>query len=491
MVALYYIIPGKLQWAFLLLCSFSIYTLTSPAYTVFLAITIVVTYLAALGISNIENKVIRKCVFIIPMLTDLSLLIYAKYTGFLFDIIKSILKFNTEGNTLNIIVPMGVSFYTFQSVAYLIDVYKKKTICEKNFFKFALFISYFPQLVQGPISRFNDLKATLFTPHKPDTSKLAMGSQRILWGYFKKLVLADRIYILVNTLSADPLTYNGGWYALLAILYTLELYADFSGGIDIMIGLSEMLGIDITENFLRPFFSENVARFWNRWHITMGSWFRDYIYIPLGGSRVSLSRLIFNYFIVWLTTGIWHGAGWNYIIWGLLNFTVIASSKLLEKPYQFVRTLLKCNGKKWYKAFCYIRTWLFASLFFTMFAYSDFKNAFTGFASMFKPGSFKMFTNGEIFSLSLSPKDFIVIALGFVLVLIVEIIQENNAIKEKATLPKEEKSKATGNHAVRNIIHTLPYPVRVIIWLLLFISIILLGAYGRGYDAAQFIYNRF
>ena len=480
-VLIYYLIPHKVKWIYLLLASACIYTLSSPVCALFLLATITVTYISGLLIERAKGKGAKTLAMLLPLLFDISLLVYAKYTGFLLEIFSKITGSLSESRAVAVIVPMGVSFYTFQSLAYILDVYKSKIKPEKNYFKFMLFISYFPQLIQGPISRFDDLSREIFKDHPFNAKEFAFGAQRVLFGYFKKMVIADRIGILVNTLTSDTETYHGGWFLILLIFYTIELYMDFSGGIDITIGLSRMLGIKVTENFLRPIFSESVAKFWNRWHVTMGKWFRDYIYIPLGGSRVNLGRIIFNFFVVWLTTGIWHGAGYNYILWGLMNFAVIASSKLLDKPYAMVRKALKTDGKKWYRFICCLRTWLLASLFFTMFAYGSLGNALNAAKGLFAGGSLNMLSDGSIFTCGLTLRDYIVIGTGILLVFIIECIEEHDAGNKPVA----------ANDAVLNRIHTLPYPVRVLIWLGLFIAVILLGAYGRGYNAASFIYNRF
>lgn len=490
-ILIYYLIPKKWQWPFLLIVSMGIYTVSTPVFTIFLIITLITSWLSGMALDKKKKKIF----LILPLLVNLGLLIYAKYTGFIIEnitgLMNSLSGHTSEFKPLNILVPLGISFYTFQSLSYVFDVYSGKISAEKNIFKYLLFGSFFPQMLQGPISRYGDLSKTLFNEHKADSKNLAFGAQRILFGYFKKLVLADRIYILVNAISRDTSSFGGAWFLVVTILYTLELYADFSGGIDITIGIAEMLGIRVTENFIRPFFSSSVSEFWNRWHVTMGGWFRDYIYIPLGGSRVKAPRLVFNFFIVWLTTGIWHGAGWNYILWGMCNFAVIISSKFLDKPYSAIRNALKCDNKLWYKIFAYIRTWLIASLFFTTFVFNDVRIIINGISGLFKKGSFSVLSHGELFNHGLSEKDFIILSLGFIALIVIAIIEEKDAKAKKTLVSKEEAKTIFGEHAVRERITKLPYIVKVVFWLALFTIVLLLGAYGRGYDAAQFIYNRY
>ncbi|HOB20919.1 MAG TPA: MBOAT family O-acyltransferase, partial [Candidatus Atribacteria bacterium] len=257
---------------------------------------------------------------------------------------------------------MGISFYTFQTMGYIIDVYRGKHPAERNFFKLALFVSFFPQLIQGPISRFSDLAQTLYKEHSFDSRNISFGIQRILWGYFKKVVLADRILVAVNTLIKNPDTYQGAYVLIGMLFYAYQLYADFTGGIDITIGIAQVLGIEVKENFHRPYFSKNIVEYWRRWHITMGTWFRDYLFYPLSVSKPMLniskhSRRLFgealgkripvylSTFIVWFATGIWHGASWNFIVWGLMNCVVILISQELKPFYDWFHSRFNVAGK--------------------------------------------------------------------------------------------------------------------------------------------------
>jgi D-alanyl-lipoteichoic acid acyltransferase DltB (MBOAT superfamily) len=271
---------------------------------------------------------------------------------------------------------MGISFYTFQTMGYLIDVYRGKVHPEKNVAKLALFVSFFPQLVQGPISRFSDLGAQLTAPHPFSGKAFTFGLQRILWGYFKKLVIADRVLVAMNTMLDAPESYKGAYVLLLVLLYSIQIYADFTGGIDITIGIAEAMGIKLAENFDRPFSSKSTKEYWRRWHITMGSWFRDYIFVPISVTRpmMRLNKAISVKFgrvaaaktvaytastVTWLLTGIWHGAGWNFIVWGLLNCLVIMVSESLEPTYdKFHKRFPRLTASAPYACFMSVRTFL-------------------------------------------------------------------------------------------------------------------------------------
>ena len=215
------------------------------------------------------------------MVLNIGMLAVVKYTNFVIHNINGILEVAGSGSRLSfwdIALPMGISFYVFQTMGYAIDVYQGKYRAEENFFKLARFVSFFPQLIQGPISRFDHLAKSLYEPHSFHGKTVAFGLQRILWGFFKKLVIADRLVVAVNTIIGDTASYRGIWVFVGMLFYALELYADFTGGIDITIGVAQTMGISVTENFIRPYFSKNIKEYWNRWHITMGSWFTDYIF---------------------------------------------------------------------------------------------------------------------------------------------------------------------------------------------------------------------
>lgn len=302
---LYYLIPKRFQWLLLLAADIVFYACAGWKGLCFMAATVVVSWAATnlMGASLAKQKSFlksdegktleraerkaykkqcekrRKVIFVLALVADLGILAALKYTNFLITNVNAL--FSADIAAVDWVLPLGISFYTFQTVSYVIDVYWEKVEPEKNILRVALFTSFFPLLIQGPISRFGDLKDTLFAEHKADFKQISFGLQRILWGYFKKLVIADRLLAAVTALCGDPLTYTGAYVFIGAVLYAAELYADFTGGIDITIGVAQVLGIKVKENFIRPYFSRNIAEYWRRWHISMGTWFKDYIFYPL------------------------------------------------------------------------------------------------------------------------------------------------------------------------------------------------------------------
>ena len=341
----YYLIPRKFQWQLLLAASYVFYFLADPRYLFYILLTTISTwgigvlidnrfrtqkeYLAAhkAELSKEERKAYKQRtkqgqwrLLLTCLLFNLGILAILKYTNFTIANINGLLHFFGSDNQLsmlNIVLPLGISFYTFQSLGYIIDVYRGTAQAERNFFRFALFVSFFPQLIQGPISRWNDLSASLYEEHAFDWQTVSFGLQRILWGYFKKMVIADRMLTAVNTIIRNSDQYQGAYVFAGMLFYALELYADFTGGIDITIGIAQVMGIRVTENFHRPYFSKSIKEYWRRWHITLSLWLRDYLYIPLGGSRRGNRYL--NLIITMALGGLWHGSNIRFLVWGVMH----------------------------------------------------------------------------------------------------------------------------------------------------------------------------
>lgn len=390
---------------------------------------------------------------------------------------------------LDEVVPIGRPFHTFQTMGYIIDVYRGKQSVEKNFFKLALFVSFFPQLVQGPISRFHDLSETLFSKHYFESNVVVSGLMRILWGYFKKVVIADRIITGVTTLIHSPSEYQGAYVFIAMLFYAFELYCDFTGGIDITIGIAEVMGIRVTENFNLPYFSKNIKEYWNRWHITMGTWFTDYIFYPISVCKPMLNLSKFSRkhfgevigkrvtvylsaFVVWFTTGLWHGAAWNFIVWGLMNFVVIMVSQELEPLYEKFHKRFSVKGKVPYEAFQILRTFLLMSCIRMFDCYRDVPLTFKMVGTMFTKFNIGELFNGSLLSIGLSVADYVVLIVGFIVVFTMSLFKVR-----------------VGN--VRTVLLQKPPIVYFGIMAVMIMLIIVFGAYGIGYDSSQFIYNQF
>ena len=512
----YYLVPKKWQWPLLLAASYVFYFIAGPSYLAYIAVTTATTYFAA---RMIEGNAKRQSAYLKEhkdvlskeekkaykngqkririrwvaacLLVNIGILAVLKYTNFLISNVNGILSAFGQSGELSFVtlaLPMGISFYTFQAVGYLIDVYRGAVPAEKNLFRFALFIAFFPQLIQGPISRFGDLSRTLYGEHSFNSRQVCFGLQRMLWGYFKKMVIADRILSAVTTLIGHTDIYSGAYVFVGMLFYTLELYADFTGGIDITIGIAETMGITVQENFHRPYFSKSLKEYWRRWHISMCSWFRDYIFYPVSTSRAMqrfskfargrfgerAGRRLPVYlasFTVWFATGLWHGASWNFIFWGLSNWAVLMISEELEPLYGRFHDRFHVDGKTAYKLFQVGRTFLLVCFLNIFDCYPSLSITLRMFGSLFTATNWSILWDGSLMALGLTGLDYAILAAGTLLMLAVSLLQRSGSVREK--------------------IGNLAYPARFAVWYGLFLLVLLMGAYGVGYDASQFIYNQF
>lgn len=305
-VAASYLFYGWWDWRFLSLILFST----------------LVDYLIGIKLLKQENQTKRKILLWTSILVNLGFLGFFKYYNFFLDNFITAFSFfgqEIQGNSLNIILPVGISFYTFQTLSYTIDVYKRKLEPTKDFIAFSAFVSFFPQLVAGPIERATNLLPQFYNKRTFDYSKAVDGMRQILWGLFKKIVIADNCAEYANLIFNNSADYSGSTLVLGALFFTFQIYGDFSGYSDIAIGTSRLFGFDLMRNFNFPYFSRDIAEFWRRWHISLSTWFRDYLYIPLGGSRGGTWMKVRNTFIIFIVSGFWHGANWTFIVWGALN----------------------------------------------------------------------------------------------------------------------------------------------------------------------------
>lgn len=517
---LYYLLPKKTQWILLLVANFAFYAYADIRYPLFLLITASTVYGSAKWLwhynqiwesyqqgirsgqvqkpTREEKKAYRlhlqkkkKRVLLLCLFINLGILAVAKYTNFAISNINFFMERAGENtfSYVDFIVPLGISFYTFQSLGYLLDVYWDKCKVQRNYFRFLLFVSFFPQLIQGPISRYETLSRTLYGEHPFDWRQVRFGLERILWGYFKKLVLADRVSIAIAALTESPGYYTGGFVFVNMMFYALQLYADFTGGIDITIGIAQVLGIKVDENFIRPFFSKNIAEYWRRWHISMGTWFRDYVFYPCSISRpikflttfskkhfgMGIARRIAVYIasiLVWLATGIWHGAEWRFVIWGLANGIIILISGECEPLYRKFHGRFSKLGATWgYRAFQVIRTFLLMSCLRLFDQYGSVRRTIRQFIHMFTQIGQRPVTSHELLDLGLSASDYVVLCVGVLVMFWVSMLGRNGSVREKLA----EK----------------PYVLRYFIFVVLFFVVILFGHYGQGYDVQQFIYNQY
>ncbi|MDR0866646.1 MAG: MBOAT family protein [Candidatus Symbiothrix sp.] len=312
----------KLQNLLVLLASYFFYAFWDWRFLFLIVFTTIVDYSMALVLSKQENEAKRKLFLWIGIIINLCILGFFKYYNFFIESFVDIFSFfgrSVHSRTLNIILPVGISFYIFQTMSYLIDVYKRKIGATKDFVSFAAFVSFFPQVMAGPIERATNFLPQFFVKRDFDYSKAVDGLRQMLWGFFKKIVVADNCSQVVDKIFNDYQMYPGSLLLIGAFFFSIQIYADFSGYSDIAIGCSRLFGFNLTRNFAFPYFSRDMAEFWRRWHISLTTWLKDYVYIPLGGSRCVKWKVIRNTFVIFLLSGLWHGANWTYIIWGALN----------------------------------------------------------------------------------------------------------------------------------------------------------------------------
>ena len=321
-VTVNYCLPQKYRWIFLLIASYYFYLNWQPIYAILLFSTTIVSYFAGKMIWKTVDGFRRKMICLLGCILPLGVLVLFKYYGFITDNISKLLNVLHIGVSfpeMKLLLPVGISFYTFTAVGYLIDVYRRNHEPEKNFGIFCLFIAFFAQIASGPIPRGNQLIPQLYEPDNLKYDNVMRGVRTMLWGFFMKLCVADRLAVYVDTIFGEIHLHNGGSILLASLIYSLQIYCDFAGYSFVAIGTARMLGIRLIENFRRPYLAKNIKDFWSRWHISLSTWFRDYVYIPLGGNRVSKTRHKLNLIITFLVSGLWHGAAWNFIFWGGLH----------------------------------------------------------------------------------------------------------------------------------------------------------------------------
>ncbi len=514
---LYYLLPGKVQWVLLLVASYVFYAIAGPIYIPYLLAVTLIVYFAAriIGsrlkeqndfiaqhkkeLSRDEKKEYkaaqkkRRMVFqVIAVILCLGILAVVKYANFFVGNINAVLSATgqaTQLSFLDIAMPLGISFYTLQALSYLFDVSRGTIEAEKNVFKFALFVSFFPQLVQGPISRFKDLSETLYTPHPFNKQAVAFGLQRILWGFFKKLVIADRMMPAVQTIFSDLNAHSGAYTLFGMLFYTIQLYADFTGGIDITIGVAEMLGIKVQENFNLPYFSTSLKEYWRRWHITMCNWFRDYIFYPLSSTKgmQSISKfakkhlgqrigkrlpVYLSSFVVWFLTGLWHGASWTFIVWGLANWFILMVSEEFESLYERFHKRFTFADKLPYRIFQILRTFVLICALNMFDVCKNVGDAFRAFGSIFTSANWDSVAEGGLLDLGINVSDYIVLGVGVIIVFCVSLYKNKHGDIREAITQKVRPEKYT-------------------LWVILFLVVLIFGTYGIGYDSSQFIYNQF
>lgn len=470
--AAYYMLPQRWRWALLLPASYFFYACWNTAYALLMLLSTVITYLSGLLIEragqleDADKRVKRRKLWVgVSFASNLLILFAFKYANMFFasiDSLAGVVGLGAFMPRLDWLLPVGISFYTFQALSYTMDVYRGDVEASHHFGKYALFVSFFPQLVAGPIERSSRLLKQFDEIHRPDFDMMRSGALSILLGLCKKLLIADRLAVLVDLVYNNVGEYGAPAYIVATVCFAFQIYCDFSGYSDIAVGSAQLLGFRLMRNFDRPYLSRTIGEFWRRWHISLSSWFRDYLYIPLGGSRVSLPRWIFNTMVVFTCSGLWHGADWTFVLWGALNGLYLVLGRLL----------LPLRNRLWQDKGGWLRTALatLCTFAFTCFAWSLFRanniaelGVMLGrFISCWELGSLAQLVH------LVNGRECILIAALLLVFVFVELMGNDDALKAK--------------------LYAAPLALRWSVYLVLLFMLILFGKYN---ESPAFIYFQF
>lgn len=478
-IAVYYSLPKKARAYWLLLCSAFFYLKWNVVYGSLLGLSIVSAYTCAILIDRQKKKLHRQLTLTAALIVNFGMLFVFKYFDFFIDTINKVIKAPSGGgfSLLNLLLPVGISFYIFQAVGYVIDVYRGEKP-EKNFVKFALFVSFFPQLVAGPIERSgNLLKQIRSLDEKSLFNKddFIEGVLIMIYGFFMKLMIADRASILVSTVF-DPekySTFSGFEVILAAVLFSVQIYCDFAGYTYIAIGAARVMGFKLCDNFNTPYLAENIKDFWDRWHISLSTWFRDYLYFPLGGSRKGPRRRFINIFIVFLVSGLWHGASWHFVVWGIMHgiFRILHEilAPKLEKVYVKTGYNYKSFSHRLLKIIC---NFILVTLAWTFFRAQSIGQAVALIKQMLTGLGLWQLSDGSLYNLGLDVKEMNVLLISIAVMSVVDLLKYKGKNLTKAFLRQNTWFK-------------------FVFFYLAIVIIAIFGVYGAKYDASTFIYFQF
>ena len=525
-LAVYYIVPGRFRWLVLLASSAWYYVVGGGLKScVYVLVTVITTYLGAVIIDNMQRKVDeqlkgrsteagtvklsreekkqvkalgqkkKKRVMVLVLLINFGILIVLKYGFFVSTNLNGLLeRFHTSGRLpeVSFLIPLGLSFYTFQTMGYLIDVYRGKYSAERNILRLCLFTTYFPSVLQGPINRFDDLAKQLYEPHTFDDLQFREGLLRMLWGIFKKMIIAERAAIIVNEIFGNFETSRYAGFTLVVgiLLYSVQLYCDFAGGMDIVFGASQMFGIHLKENFRQPYMARSVSEFWQRWHISLGNWMKDYVFYPIALSKPfakmqkTLKKNVNPYFgkvfpsflasfMVFVLVGIWHGANWKFVYYGLYQATFVSTETLFEKPYADLRRICRVREEAaGWKLFQMIRTLTILSIGRYVDVVPDMPTVIRALKATFSTFNPYIFFDGSLYTLGVDERNFGLLILMILLIAAVDVINERG-------------------QTVRGIIARQQFPFRWIVYLAAIAAVVVFGMYGPGFNMSSFIYAQF
>lgn len=485
---IYFVFPGKIRYLWLLAASYFFYMCWNPYYIILIIFSTVITYICGwveeyiksrTEWENSKRKKLMKFTIAAGFILNIGMLIFFKYTNFLVDSLNLVLtKFNINViSGFDILLPVGISFYVFQALGYIVDVYRGTVASEKNLFKYALFVSFFPQLVAGPIERSGSLLNQIREEpeHKLwDYQRVTSGMILMLWGFFLKIVIADRAAVLADTVFSGYEGYQMTVLAVGAIAFAVQIYCDFSGYSMIAIGAAKVLGFQLMENFNTPYFAISIVDFWKRWHISLSTWFRDYLYIPLGGSRCSKLKKYRNILITFGVSGLWHGANWTYVAWGLLHgiYQIIEKelAPIIKKMNEKCHTRTESFGYRFFKG---LVTFILVDIAWIFFRADSLHQAVHYIERMVMYRDWWSLFDQKLYTLGLDSREMHILTFAFVILVIIELIKYRSGELIDAFLQKQW------------IVFRW-----CVLFSLLFMCIVF-GYYGPGFNSAQFIYFQF
>ena len=481
-VLLYYALPHKVRWIWLLVTSYFFYMAWNPRYALFLAASTIITYLSGLLISRSNGHADKRkresqriSWVALSFILNLAMLLFFKYFDFAVYSINRITQYigvQALSPSFDVILPVGISFYTLQALTYTMDVYRGECAVEKNPAKYALFVSFFPLIISGPIERSKNLLAQIREKHCFSYIDAKNGLIRMAWGYFQKAVVADRIAVMVNQVFDNYQQYTGFYIVFAAVLFAVQLYCDFSAYSDIAIGAAQVMGFRVMENFRQPYFARSIQEFWRRWHISLSTWFRDYLYIPLGGSRCSKFKKYRNLMITFLVSGLWHGASWNFVVWGGLHgvfqITGDAVKKLKSKLYAGMKVK---TGPLSFGFGQIIVTFILVDFAWIFFRATGISAALGTVKNMFAEFNPWIFFDGSLYGLGLESGELLIAGAAILVLFAVDRMRSKRSILQ---------SLSNQNAVFRWAVYST-----------LVISILIFGFYGNDYVQTQFIYFQF
>ena len=477
-------LPKKVRYLWLLAASYYFYMCWNAKYALLILTSTVVTWISGLLIEHIKKQEtedtdktkLKKLVVAGSFIINLGILFYFKYANFAMNLLTkafSMIHVQLNMPTVDVLLPVGISFYTFQALSYTVDVYRDDIYAEKNFFRYALFVSFFPQLVAGPIERSKNLLKQLATPQNFNFENARDGLLQMLWGFFLKIVLAERLAVFVDAVYGDYTAYPGAYLVIATLLFAVQIYCDFAGYSTIAMGAAKFLNINLMENFNAPYLSTSVAEFWRNWHISLTSWFKDYLYIPLGGSRKGKIRKYINKMIVFLVSGLWHGASLTFVVWGGLNGLYQVIGEILKPVRDKAVKLFNLHRESFaHKLIHIIGTFILVDFAWIFFRADRLKDAVAIIRSMFTEYNPWVLFDNSLYTLGLDYRNFWLMMTGILIMLFADVCKKRG-ISVRATVLKQD------------------YWFRWVFIALSIVFILTFGIWGPGYSASNFIYFQF